>query len=225
MDHASPTTTSDASAATTRTVEWYFDFISPFAYLQWQAVRRLPGIVPVCRPVLLAGLLSHHGHKGPAEIPSKRLFTYRHAQWRADRAGIPMTFPPAHPFNPLAALRLCIAAGAGAEAVDAIFDHIWRHGRPAETFDDLAAVATQLGIDDPTALQQPAVKQRLRENFDAAVRSDVFGVPTLVADGQLFWGEDATAMFEHYLAQPRLFETPGMRRLAELPVAAMRQPG
>ena len=111
MDHSSPTTTSDAPASTTRTADWYFDFISPFAYLQWQAVRRLPGIVPVCRPVLLAGLLSHHGHKGPAEIPSKRLFTYRHAQWRADRAGIPMTFPPAHPFNPLAALRLCIAAG------------------------------------------------------------------------------------------------------------------
>ena len=44
MDHSSPTTTSDAPASTTRTVEWYFDFISPFAYLQWQAVRRLPGI-------------------------------------------------------------------------------------------------------------------------------------------------------------------------------------
>src|SRR5690606_34969350 len=102
---------------------------------------------------------------------------------------------------------------------------IFRHGRPAEAFDDLAAVATQLVIDDPSALQRPAVKQRLRENFDAAVQTGVFGLPTMVADSELFWGEDATAMFEHYLAQPRLFETPGMRRLAELPVAAMRQPG
>ncbi|MFC3714668.1 2-hydroxychromene-2-carboxylate isomerase [Luteimonas soli] len=206
-----------------KSVDWYFDFISPFAYLQWQAVKRMEGVAVTCRPVLFAGLLSHHSHKGPAEIPAKRLFTYRHALWRADRAGIPMAFPPAHPFNPLASLRLCIAAGSGADAVDAIFDHVWRQGRPAESFDELAEVASGLGIDDPVALQRPGVKQALRDNFDAAVQAGVFGVPTLVTDGELFWGEDATAMFQHYLADPALFATPEMRRLAELPVATARR--
>lgn len=204
----------------TRSVDWYFDFISPFAYLQWQAVKRMEGVAVNCRPVLFAGLLSHHSHKGPAEIPAKRLFTYRHAQWRADRAGIPMAFPPAHPFNPLASLRLCIAAGSGADAVDTIFDHVWRYGRSAESFDELAAVA-----DDPTVLQQPRVKQGLRDHFDAAVQAGVFGVPTLVTGGELFWGEDATRMLQDYLAEPALFGTPEMRRPAELPVATARRQG
>lgn len=206
-----------------RRADWFFDFISPFAYLQWQALKRFPGIEMACRPVLFAGLLSHLSHKGPAEIPAKRLFTYRHAQWRADRAGIPMAFPPAHPFNPLAALRLCIAAGSGADAVDAIFDHVWREGRAAETFEDLAPVATKLGIGDAGALARDEVKQALRDNFDAAVEAGVFGVPTLVVGGQLFWGEDATAMFEDYLADPGLFATDAMRRLAVLPVATARR--
>lgn len=105
-------------------IRWYFDFISPFAYLQWHRVRTMQRHGPIeLRPVLLAGLLGHHGQKGPAEIPGKREFTYRHVQWRAGRAGIAMRFPPAHPFNPLAALRLCIAAGSSPEATDAIFNH------------------------------------------------------------------------------------------------------
>ena len=45
-------------------------------------------------------------------MPGKREFTYRFVQWQAERAGVTLRFPPAHPFNPLAALRLCIAAGS-----------------------------------------------------------------------------------------------------------------
>lgn len=206
-----------------RRVDWFFDFISPFAYLQWQAVKRMSGLDITYRPVLFAGLLSHLEHKGPAEIPAKRRFTYRHAQWRADRAGIPMVFPPAHPFNPLVALRLCIAAGAGRDAVDAVFDHIWGKGQPAESFEDLAAVAQRLGMMGQDRLQVPEVKQQLRGNFDAAVAAGVFGVPSLLVDGQVFWGEDATAMFEDYLSNPGLFETPAMRHVDGLPVGTARR--
>lgn len=211
------------TSISSRRADWFFDFISPFAYLQWQAVKRFDGVEVGYRPVLLAGLLSQLGHKGPAEIPAKRLFTYRHAQWRADHAGIPMVFPPAHPFNPLVALRLCIAAGCSRDAVDAIFDHIWGKGLPAQSFEDLAPVARQLGIDGPGQLQDAAVKQQLRDNFDSAVAAGAFGVPTLAIDGHLFWGEDATGMFEEFLADPALFETPAMRRLEDLPVAAARR--
>src|ERR1700693_6453432 len=95
-----------------KSAEWYFDFISPFSYLQIVAFDRFPPEVNLTlRPVLLAGLLNHWGHKGPAEIPEKRRFTYRFVQWLAERQGGPMKFPPVHPFNPIKALRLAIAAG------------------------------------------------------------------------------------------------------------------
>ena len=88
---------------------WYFDVISPFAYLQLVRFDRLPEDLTITyRPILFAGLLGHWGHKGPAEIEAKRLHTYRFSQWRADREGIRLRYPPVHPFNPLKALRLCI---------------------------------------------------------------------------------------------------------------------
>lgn len=204
---------------------WYFDFISPFAYLQWQRVRDLAQQHEIeFRPILFAGLLQHHGHKGPAEIPGKREFTYRFVQWQADRAGIALSFPPAHPFNPLAALRLCIAAGSHAQAIDAIYAHLWRDGRAGDNADSLRIVASALGIADiETALAQPAVKERLRANFDAALADGVFGVPSLVAGGEVFWGFDATPMFEQWLADPMAFETDKLRALRHWPEGVARR--
>src|SRR2546423_4662480 len=92
-------------------VSWIFDVISPFAYLAFPQLSRLPAYVGVeFVPVLFAGLLQHFGQLGPAEIPSKRRFTYRFALWRARPLGLPMPVPPAPPLNPPAPLRLIISA-------------------------------------------------------------------------------------------------------------------
>lgn len=204
-------------------IAWYFDVVSPFAYLQWQRIRQLD--VPIAyRPLLFAGLLDHFGHTGPAELPAKRLFTYRHAQWRADRAGVPMRFPPAHPFNPLPALRLCLAAGADRAAIDGVFDFIWRDGLAADTPEGIERLAGRLGIRDAAAaLAAPAVKSALRANGELAIRDGVFGVPSLVLDSQVFWGEDATDMFLAYLRSPDMFDTEPMRQLSRIPMGATRK--
>jgi 2-hydroxychromene-2-carboxylate isomerase len=206
---------------------WYFDVISPFAYLQWPAVRALAEVRPIAlRPVLLAGLLSHHGHKGPAEIPQKRVFTYRHVLWKARQRGVPLVFPPAHPFNPLAALRLCIAAGSTPAAVTTLFDWIWAGGRDADSPAALAEPARALGIADvATAIAAPAVKDTLRANFDAAIAAGVFGVPTLTIGDDVFWGDDAFDFAQAVLADPGLLADPEMRRATTLPAAATRQAG
>lgn len=207
------------------TMDWYFDFLSPFAYLQWPRVRALIDVHAIApRPVLLAALLAHHGQRGPAEIAGKRRFTYRHVQWQADRMGVPLVFPPAHPFNPLPALRLCLHAGASVVAIDALFDHIWRHGRRADDADSLAPVASALGVGDiDAALDDSQAKAALRMNTERAIGHGVFGVPTFVVDGALYWGLDATAMFEQHLADPAYFQSEAMRRLDALPVAAVRR--
>jgi len=79
-------------------VSWLFDVISPFAYLAFPRLEELPaGVELEVVPVLLAALLDHFGQRGPAEIPSKRRFTYRFVLWRARRLGLPLRMPPAHP--------------------------------------------------------------------------------------------------------------------------------
>ncbi|AXK73233.1 2-hydroxychromene-2-carboxylate isomerase [Lysobacter sp. TY2-98] len=208
------------------TIRWYFDFISPFAYLQRARVRELAATHAIeYRPILFAGLLQRLDHKGPAEMPDKRRFTYRHVVWRAAKLGIPLRFPPAHPFNPLAALRLCIAAGCTDTAIDAIFDHLWRHGLRGDDAESLKPVAERLNLDAATAIADPNVKAQLQANFEAAVADHVFGVPTFAADGEVFWGEDATAMFEDWLRDRAAFESGEMTRVDTLPIGSVRRSG
>lgn len=204
--------------------QWYFDFISPFSYLQLPKVlawRERLEITPV--PILFGAVLQHHGQLGPAEIKGKREFTYRIVQWQAEQAGVRLRFPPAHPFNPVTALRLCIAAGTTWQSIEAIFAHIWREGRAA-TAEELAEVGRKLGIADVAAAASgDAVKAQLRANTEAAIAAGVFGVPTLIAGDAVFWGNDATPMIEDWLAHPDLFDAAEYHRIAQLPYGIERR--
>lgn len=201
------------------TATWYFDFVSPFAYVQLPrmlALRERLQIVP--KPIVLGAVLKQIGQVGPAEIPAKRQFTYRFVQWQADRDGVPFRFPPMHPFNSLAALRLCIAAGSSWASVQAIFDGIWRDGQSATDADELAAIGQGLGIDDVAgAIGSDAVKAELRANTEAALAAGVFGVPTVQVGDELFWGGDATPMLLDFLDDPTRFGKGEYARFAELP--------
>ena len=204
-------------------IVWYFDFVSPFSYLQFAARPELFQRPDVdMKPVLFAALLNHWGQKGPAEIEPKRVHTYRLCQWQANRRNIPLRFPPEHPFNPVHALRLAIAFGSTYETVKSIFEFIWAQGRSPN--DEWKALCDTLGVPGAEVLAaSEGVKIQLRENVEAALAAGVFGVPTFVVGEHLFWGIDATAMLHDYLANEGLFDTEEMKRLRDLPVGATRQ--
>jgi 2-hydroxychromene-2-carboxylate isomerase len=206
-------------------LDWYFDFISPYAYLQWRRLwRDAPALAArlAPKPVLLAGLLNHWGQLGPAELPGKRRHTYRQVLFQARELRIPLKVPPAHPFNPLPALRLCLAAPDRVAACTRC-SRTSGDGQAADSVEALAEVARALHVDDPAAaIAAPAVKQELAANGADAIALQVFGVPTIVIDGELFWGNDATAMAQAYLADRSLFDDPEMRRIDTLPAAAER---
>ena len=144
--------------------DWYFDFVSPFAYLQSEQLHSLaPRIAIRYRPVLFAGLLGANGQKGPAEIPAKRAFTYRFCIWQARRQGIALKFPPEHPFNPLPLLRLAIACDCAPEAIHRIFRFVWADGRLPDLPIEWAELASALGVPDAeTRIATPEVKAELQ---------------------------------------------------------------
>jgi len=205
--------------------DWYFDFVSPFAFLQSEQLGTLPSKVSVrYRPVLFAAILDANGQRGPAEIPTKRAFTYRFCLWQAKRLGIPMRFPPEHPFNPLPLLRLAIACDSTAAAVHAIFRFVWRDGRLPDLPIEWAELIEMLGIDAAAArIDAQDVKDELRRNTDEAIGRGVFGVPTLAIGEELFWGADATPMAIDYVAAGSRFADPEFARVATLPVGAARR--
>jgi 2-hydroxychromene-2-carboxylate isomerase len=201
-------------------VDWYFDFVSPYSYLclyRLQELRR-----PVAyKPVLFAGLLNHWGQKGPAEVAPKRRWTYRSCAWLAREQRVPFRFPAAHPFNPLPYLRLVIAAGTTPEAVLHIFDAIWTSGADASDPERVARLCRELRVA-PEKLDE--AKEPLRRNTEEAAARGVFGVPTFVVDSQVFWGMDSMPFLKAFLENPGILGNEEMRRLESLPVAAARKP-
>jgi 2-hydroxychromene-2-carboxylate isomerase len=206
-----------------RTAIWYFDFVSPFAYICLHRLKELPPDLAIeYRPVLFAGLLNHWGQKGPAELPTKRRYTYRWSHWWAHSLGIPLRYPVAHPFNPLHHLRLAIACGSKPEAVKAIFDSVWTTGADMTDPKLFRMLCDQLGVS-VEKLEDPEVKNSLRKNTEDAAQHGVFGVPTFEVDGELFWGADSIEFLKDFLENPSVINNPEMRRLDGLPVSAARK--
>jgi 2-hydroxychromene-2-carboxylate isomerase len=203
-------------------VTWYFDFISPYSYLGLHALERLPAGTDLRQqPVLFAGLLKHWGQKGPAEIPPKRVWTYRSCIWLAKHNNVPFRMPAAHPFNSLPYLRLSIAAGNSAAAVQAIFEALWTTGVDPADPSVIAALAQSLGVHRER-LADSSVKNSLREATARAAQRGVFGVPSFCIDEQVFWGSDAVDFAAAYLTDPSILATDEIRNADALPIGASR---
>ena len=206
-----------------KTIDWYFDFISPFAYLASESLHRLPEdvtIKPV--PVLFGALLNHYETKGPAEMAPMRRFTYRHIQWLADNNDIDLKFPPAHPFNPLKLLRLCIALGSDQEIVQRLFRFVWAEGLSSDNPDDWHGLLSEFEIVNFDDIVTPQVKETLKANTDAAIAKGVFGVPGFMVDGELFWGFDSMDFLIAYLREPSILQSDGMQQADRVPEGIRR---
>ncbi len=192
---------------------FYFDFISPYAYLAWQDAEHGPralaakhGVELAIRPILLAGLLDHWGQLGPAEVPPKRAFLIKDVMRRAALAGAPFVYPDVHPFNPVTLLRLALVEVSGAQqiaVIDALFALVWGTGRDTTDQAALAGALEALGLDGAALLARTRaqdVKDALFRDTRAAVERGVFGVPTFVAGDELFWGSDRAVDVDRYLA-------------------------
>ncbi|MGY4830905.1 2-hydroxychromene-2-carboxylate isomerase [Sphaerotilaceae bacterium SBD11-9] len=207
-----------------------FDPVSPYAYL---AFERLPqvleglSIAVSYEPILFAGLLQQWGQKGPAEIAPKRDWTYRQVMWLAHRHALPLDLPAAHPFNPLALLRLLVAtAPAGGTpnrwACEQVLRHVWRGGADAADAERLAALARTLSPRrDPAGAD---VKDELKAATTEAAARGLFGVPTVEVDGRAFWGLDGLELLSAYLRGDAWFDGPAWSAAAQVPVGIQRKP-
>jgi 2-hydroxychromene-2-carboxylate isomerase len=209
----------------TEKITWYYDFVSPYAYLQAHMLDRFDGKAEVTlTPVLFAGLLNHWGQLGPAEMSTKRIWTYRYCAFAAEQQGIPFRLPPAHPFNPVNTLRLMIAADSTRDAVLGAFNFIWGEGHDPSDAESFLALAARLGVEDaPARVSDQAVKDQLRANTEAAIAAGVYGVPTLKIGDELFWGMDGTDFALAYRADRSIMDADNMQRAVTMPAAAERK--
>ncbi len=187
---------------------FFFDYLSHNAYLAWHrapelAARHKLTLTPV--PVVFGALLSHYRQVGPAELPAKSLWMLRNVLRKALMHGIPIAPPASHPFNPLLPLRVTCAVEEPRRAAlaDRLFRATWAEGRTVSEPDTVRALLGEGGLP-PVALLAAAATEpgtpRLRENTEQALALGIFGVPTLRARGELFWGFDDLEYLDMFLS-------------------------
>lgn len=184
-------------------LEFHFDYISPFAYFSWCRIESFcdeHDLELILKPVVFGKLLDHWGQLGPAEVPPKREWLFRYAMFYAADHDLPLACPPHHPFNPLAALRASLQPVCGQSQralVSALFHAGWGKGQDLGDPEVVCEIASGVGLDADAvrhAIGQREIKQLLKQQTDEAIALGVFGVPTLVHEGEIFWGND---QFDH----------------------------
>lgn len=183
-----------------KTVEFFFDFGSPYSYLAYKALPAIAaaqGAQIVWRPMLLGGVFKATGNHSPVEIAAKGKWLQRDLQRWAARYGAPFRNNPHFPVNTLVLMRG--AAGMQMRATDfpkyleTIFHAMWEEPRNLGDPQELAAVLRRAGFDADAFLalaHDPAVKEQLKNNTEEAVARGVFGAPTFFVGAEMFWGQD-----------------------------------
>jgi 2-hydroxychromene-2-carboxylate isomerase len=190
------------------TLDIYWDFSSPFAYLgstQAEALAVRTGAALAWHPMLLGGLFKQVGQPMvPMQTwsPAKQRHVFQDFQRWADYWGVPFSFPSNFPINSIKPLRcyLALPEGERGEFRARTFAACWAKG---EDITDDAVLRQLLGVGADRVLaaaQTPEIKQALIQATERAAKIGAFGAPTWVVDGSdLYWGQDRIPLVERAL--------------------------
>jgi 2-hydroxychromene-2-carboxylate isomerase len=184
-----------------KTVEFLFDVGSPTAYLAWTQLPKIcaeAGATLVYKPMLLGGVFQATGNVSPAAVPAKGSYMAADLARFAQRYGVAFKHNPFFPINTLLLMRGAVGVQLRwPERLDAylqaVFTALWVEAKNLNDPTVLMPTLAAAGFD-PATLQalvaEPAVKDALRANTEAAVARGVFGAPTLFVGQTMFFGQD-----------------------------------
>jgi 2-hydroxychromene-2-carboxylate isomerase len=191
------------------TLEFWYDFSSPFSYLASTQIERVAasaGAALAWRPFLLGGLFKLIGTPNVPlfEMPEpKRAHAILDQVRWADHWGVPFRFPSRFPLNTVTPLRMALCAGEKvAPLTHAVYRALWVDDRDISEPAILADLANSVGLDGPALVartQEPAVKEELMARTEEAARRGMCGAPSFFVGDLLFWGQDRLVLVEKAL--------------------------
>ncbi|MEX1110140.1 MAG: 2-hydroxychromene-2-carboxylate isomerase [Dongiaceae bacterium] len=208
-----PETSVSASAgAKSEPIEFHFDFVSPYGCLGGfgieQVAARHGRSVRWCPMLLGVTVIKIMGQRPVPEIPLKGTYAAHDLQRFFRLVGLPW-----HPANdsrvdPLPGLRAFVwldarDPAAGKQLAQRIYRAHWCEGRDMSAPDSVADEAAAIGLDRASviaAMRDDRIKARLREQVEASITKGVFGCPTFIVDGEMFWGADRLEQVERWIA-------------------------
>ena len=175
---------------------FYFDLGSPYAWLAAERIHRVLPVVPVWQPILLGGIWQQTGGRSWA-VTDRRDEGMREVERRAERYGLlPVRWPEGWPNNSLQAMRAAIFAQQAGRTVAfalAAFRQAFNAARDLSDVDNVLIAAAACELHPNAVLKgigMQSTKDRLRAATQEAYDRGVRGVPSIVVDGEVFWGDD-----------------------------------
>ena len=192
-------------------VEFFFDFSSPYSYIASERIDELVakhGRKVKWRPIMLGAAFKASGLPFLVNVPLKGEYSKRDFDRSARYLGVPYTFPPKFPVTTLAAARGYYwlhgqDCGKAREFAHAVCRAYGVDGGDIGELSVVLAVADALGIDGDAftaAIATPEIKDRLKQETDAAIAKGMFGAPYFMVDGEPFWGADRLPQIDKWLA-------------------------
>ena len=197
---------------TNKTVDFYFDYGSPAAWLAYTQLAKLAsdtGATVVMKPMLLGGVFQSTGNRPPISVPLKGAYLFQDLARFAKRYGVPLVMNPHFPINTITLMRADVGLSMREDAQlaafrEAVFRAIWVEQQAMGDVAVLSARLAKAGFD-PAELSalaaDPAVKDALKLRTQEAVDRGAFGAPTFFVGDEMFWGQDRLDFVRDALAR------------------------
>jgi 2-hydroxychromene-2-carboxylate isomerase len=193
-------------------IDFYFDFSSSYTYIGLPRIEALAlrHRRPLnWKPISLGAIFKERGHAPPSTDNAKGRYLYLDVARCAAEQNLPYKSPAVFPFNGIPAARgflwlQSLPSSRAVEYAHRVFDHAFASGGDVSRVETLCDIAKDCGADPAAfalAIQSPAIKAQLVELTAEASRRGVFGAPTLICDGEMFWGADRIEQMDRWLSK------------------------
>ena len=176
-------------------IDFYFDIISPYAYIAYKKILKIKNVNFKLKPILLGGLHNLAGITAPAFNKYKIKNMQSDCELVSEKNDISFTWNLKFPINSLSIMRgyLSIDDSQKEKYLDIFFNAYWRDNLDLTSEKELSKLINNLKIDNNVffdKIKQQSTKDKLKQLTNEAFDKEVFGAPTFIVDSKIFWGQD-----------------------------------
>jgi len=182
----------------TKSIDFYFDIISPYAYLAYKQLNSLENLKQIkfnYKPILLGGLHKLAGITAPAFNEFKMKNMKNDCNLIASKKNIKFQWNDKFPINSLKIMRGYLSVNEEKKDIylETFFNAYWRDNINLEDIEDIKNLLRKIDIDINKFfddLENIEIKEKLKKITNSAFEKEVFGAPTFIVNDKLFWGQD-----------------------------------
>ena len=176
-------------------IDFYFDIISPYAYIAHKKILKHKNILFNYKPIYLGGLHKLAGIDSPAFNKFKLRNNINDCNLVSEKNKIEFKWNSNFPINSLNIMRgyICINKNKQNDYLNYFFDAYWKDNQDLSNIENISKLLSKLNIDNDEffkSIKEQSTKDKLIKLTSDAFQNEIFGTPTFIVNNKIFWGQD-----------------------------------